>query len=409
MNADALKTIAANSDIPRETFAAYVCDPESAERLAPVIAERGWSKDRIQMGGIANAIRAVSVLPSPLYLVIDLSESSDPIGDIHALADICEADTAVLALGLANDVKLFRQILQAGVHDYLLKPASTETLREAVAELILMTEQEQQQQVNLDTQKRAAFIGVRGGVGASTLALATATILAERYERDIMHLDMDIHFGGAALSLDMEPGRGLQEALENPGRIDDLFLARATLTEGEHLTILAAESPIQDDSRPSSEAFEQMIESVRESHEHLVIDMPRNALSMVGDGLAAITDFYLVTDLSLKATRDTIRIMAFIQKVSPDAKIHIIHNEVRTGDTELSQADFEASIERKIRYHIPFDNKAFLNAEKQSKSLYQSDHNSKISKLLVELAQNIIGVEKEDKQKSSFLSGIFKK
>jgi len=40
-------------------------------------------------------------------------------------------------------------------------------------------------------------------------------------------LDLDLHFGTIALKLDTDPGSGLCEALEQPSRIDSLFIDRA--------------------------------------------------------------------------------------------------------------------------------------------------------------------------------------
>ena len=44
-------------------------------------------------------------------------------------------------------------------------------------------------------------------------------------------LDLDVHFGTGALGLDLEPGRGLTDAIENPSRIDGLFIERAMVRE----------------------------------------------------------------------------------------------------------------------------------------------------------------------------------
>lgn len=44
-----------------------------------------------------------------------------------------------------------------------------------------------------------------------------------------MLLDLDLHFGSVALKLDVEPGSGLCEVLEQPARIDALFVDRAAV------------------------------------------------------------------------------------------------------------------------------------------------------------------------------------
>ena len=82
----------------------------------------------------------------------------------------------------------------------------------------------------------SAVIGVRGGVGASTIATSLAWLLGEKAHRSTALLDLDVHFGTGALALDLEPGRGLTDAIENPSRIDGLFIERAMVRANERLS-----------------------------------------------------------------------------------------------------------------------------------------------------------------------------
>ena len=65
--------------------------------------------------------------------------------------------------------------------------------------------------------KRVVVLGVRGGVGASTVAVNLAWLFSDQYNMNTALIDLDLEFGTIALSLDLEPTRGLREALENPG------------------------------------------------------------------------------------------------------------------------------------------------------------------------------------------------
>jgi pilus assembly protein CpaE len=59
-------------------------------------------------------------------------------------------------------------------------------------------------------------IGTRGGVGASTIATSLAWLFSADDKMPTALLDLDVHFGTGALALDLEPGRGLTDAIENP-------------------------------------------------------------------------------------------------------------------------------------------------------------------------------------------------
>ena len=93
----------------REPFVAFVCDEATAEALRPIAVELGWSPEKVNKGGLRNAVQTLSVSASPNVLFVDLSESGDPLNDINALAEVCEPGTVVIASGQVNDVRLYRE------------------------------------------------------------------------------------------------------------------------------------------------------------------------------------------------------------------------------------------------------------------------------------------------------------
>src|SRR3569832_1197835 len=106
----------------REPFTAFVCDDATADMLRPVAVEHGWSPEKVNKGGLRNAVQTLSVSASPNILFVDLSESGDPLNAINALAEVCEPGTVVIAAGQVNDVRLYRDLVVSGIQDYLLKP-----------------------------------------------------------------------------------------------------------------------------------------------------------------------------------------------------------------------------------------------------------------------------------------------
>ena len=117
----------------RDPFTAFVCDDATADMLRPVAVEHGWSPEKVNKGGLRNAVQSLSVSASPNILFVDLSESADPLNDINALAEVCEPGTIVIAAGTVNDVRLYRDLVASGIHDYLLKPFDDERFRKTIA------------------------------------------------------------------------------------------------------------------------------------------------------------------------------------------------------------------------------------------------------------------------------------
>src|SRR5690242_16479553 len=355
----------------REPFTAYVCDETTAEALRAIAVELGWEAGKVNKGGLRNAVQSLSVAASPQVLFVDLSESGDPLNDINALAEVCEPGTVVIAAGQVNDVRLYRDLVASGIQDYLLKPFSPDQLRDAFANAqMTISGPRLVESGNEKPNVMAAIIGVRGGVGASTVATSLAWLMGDKGGRSTALLDLDVHFGTGALALDLEPGRGLTDAIENPSRIDGLFIERAMVRANERLSVLSAEAPIHQPLVTDGTAFFQLQEEMRNAFESTVLDLPRHMLiqypHLVHDAHVAV----VVAELTLAATRDTIRILAWLKSNAPQTKVVVVANAVPSGGAlEINRKDFEQSIERPVDIVLPFDAKVAAQSAKLGKPM----------------------------------------
>jgi pilus assembly protein CpaE len=372
----------------------------------------GWQPEKCNKGGLRNAVQSLSVSASPAILVVDLSESGDPLNDINALAEVCEPGTVVIAIGQVNDVRLYRDLLASGIHDYLLKPLNAQALHDALnGALAVFTSPKTG---DGDTVKRhisTAVVGTRGGVGASTLATSLAWLFSDHHQVSTALLDLDVHFGTAALALDLEPGRGLTDAIDNPSRIDGLFIERAMIRANDNLSILSAEAPISQPLMTDGSAFVQLEEEFRQAFEMTVIDLPRNMLINFPHLLADVNLVVLACELTLASARDTIRILSWLKTNAAHAHPIIVANKVQSNFAEISKADFEASIERKIDFVIPYDIKAASNAAKLGQVFVEANRSSKATAAIKQVAERVKGASGEDisavtTEKKSLLGGF---
>ncbi|MFA6115855.1 MAG: pilus assembly protein CpaE [Sphingomonas sp.] len=378
----------------REPFVAFVCDETTAEIVRPVAVEMGWVPEKVNKGGLRNAVQSLSVSASPQILFVDLSESGDPLNDINALAEVCEPGTVVIAAGQVNDVRLYRDLVVSGIQDYLLKPLSPDMLREAFTHAQTILNAPKLIDVGAERPHcSTAFIGARGGVGASTLATSVAWILSEKGGRTTALLDLDVHFGTGALALDLEPGRGLTDAIENPSRIDGLFIERAMVKASETLSVLSAEAPINSPVLTDGAAFYQLQEEMRAAFECTIVDLPRNMLVQHPHLITDVQVAVVVTELTLAAARDSIRILSWLKSNAPQTQVFVVANKMHlNGQLEISRKDFEGSIERKIDFVVPFDQKLAAQAAKLGKPVAEAGKGSKTTQPMVELATRLMGV-----------------
>ncbi|WP_067732901.1 pilus assembly protein CpaE [Novosphingobium naphthalenivorans] len=393
----------------RDQFAAYLCDEASLDVLRPVAMEMGWQPEKCNKGGLRNAVQSLSITASPNILLVDLSESGDPLNDINALAEVCEPGTIVVAVGQVNDVRLYRDLIASGIHDYLLKPLSPGQLRDALAQAQAVFSTPKHVDAGAGKEHiTTAVIGTRGGAGASTIATSLAWLFSADNKMPTALLDLDIHFGTGALCLDLEPGRGLTDAIENPSRIDGLFIERAMIRANDNLAILSAEAPISSPLMTDGSAFLQLEEEFRQAFEMSVIDLPRNMLINFPQLVAGANVVVLVAEMTLASARDTIRLLSWLKANAAHARVIVVANKVQANLAEISKADFEASIESKIQLSIPYDIKGASMAAKLGQTFADSNRSSKAGGAIRELAAMIAdrNVDEGASAKKSLLSKL---
>jgi pilus assembly protein CpaE len=295
----------------------------------------------------------------------------------------------VIAIGTTNDVTLFRRLAARGVADYLLKPVSGEILTDALRRAA-RTEGES------DAKRRArihAVIGARGGVGASTLALSLSWLLSQEHKRPTALIDLDLHFGNLALSLDLEPGRGLRQALEHPERTDSLLLASAMVKGEERLPILAAEESLEDLLHFESDGASALLEALAQDYDYLVIDLPRTLDAAARHVLTAADATIVVTDLSLAALRDAFRISGLIKAMGGPTPMFVANQVGSLHRGEIGRAEFERGLGTELDFVVPFDAKAARASAVGGKALPAVDPTGKAAAELRRLTARITGTD----------------
>lgn len=375
----------------RDPFNAFVCDDDTLELIRVAAADMGWPIEKCNKGGLRNAVQSLSVSASPNILFVDMSESGDPINDINALAEVCEPGTVVIAAGQVNDVRLYRDLLSSGIQDYLLKPLSLDQVRESFTMAQAMLSAPKHADMHDDKPHHMmAVVGVRGGVGASLVSTSLAWVMSEQGQRQTALLDLDIHFGTGALTLDLEPGRGLIDAIDNPSRIDGLFIERAMVRASDKLSLLSAEAPIHQPVMTDGSAFFQLEEELRNAFEMTIVDIPRHVLIPFPHLMQEAGTIVLVSDVTLAGARDTIRLLSWFKQNVPGARVVLIANKFQSAIGELSRKEFESSIERAIDITIPFDPKLVSQAAKLGKSYAELCKGTKASQTWSSLMRIIV-------------------
>lgn len=385
----ALPRIAPGGERPRDMLA-VVADDATREVVRQASAQLGWPQNRVREGGLAATIAHLQTHPAPAILLVDVSDCDDVLASMDDLAEVCEPHTRVVIIGAANDVSLYRKLIALGVSDYLVKPVSADALAESLREA---ERGEKPAGPKPAACRTVALIGARGGAGATALAASLAWGLAQERKQRTVLLDLDLQFGAACLSLDLEPGRGLRELLANPERIDSLLIGSAVAQASEQLRVLGAEEPLETELNLRGEGLEALLGALADGAEAIVIDTPRRLDAVSRAALARADVAVIVTDLSLAGMRDAHRLLGLMGHLRGGGETLIVANRVGGVPGEVPQAEFERGVGRKLDAVLPSDPKAAAAAAEQGKPLLAAAGQSAFAAELRRLTARIAGGE----------------
>lgn len=106
---------------------------------------------------------------------------------------------------------------QAGADDYLTKPIHPEELASRIEAVLLRTSRRQVEERPPIRARVLGFLGSKGGVGTTTLAVNTAVALAQEYQdQQVILADMHPGMSATAIQMGLRRHGGIKRLLEQP-------------------------------------------------------------------------------------------------------------------------------------------------------------------------------------------------
>ena len=340
----------------RVRLMSFVLDGRSEASLSSCFSHLSISNATIKHGGIVRAIQYLSAERSPETIIVDISGSDMPASQVHDLAELCEPGVTVIAIGDRNDVGLYRDLVQAGVSEYIVKPVTVQLLAKALSSTPTVAEGSP---ISWKLGKMVAVVGARGGVGATTLVMNLAWYLANRQNRRVLLLDLDLQNGDCALALNLKPTPGLREALVNPVRIDSVFIERTVTILGDRLFVLSAEEPLRADAEFTAEAVKTLVGVLRTQFHYIIADVPRIPAAPYRQALDIADVRVIVADQTLRSVRDTVRLRDALGERDPASSDFLVVNRSGEGGCQAVTLAEMAKVKLRPNFVIPFRPKLF--------------------------------------------------
>jgi pilus assembly protein CpaE len=392
--------------VPRISIAAFVEFPDTGAALQRAGSDRRLAKAHVtvQLGGIQGAVDQFRGQVTPNLLIVETRlKGQEALDELDRLAEVCDPSTKVIVVGRVNDVELYRELMRRGASEYLVAPLNPLHLIEVISGLYLDPDA-------APIGRIVSFVGARGGAGSSTMAHNVGWCIAEELHINTTIADLDLPFGTTGLDFNDEPGQGIVDALSSPERLDDTLLDRLLVKRGEHLSIFATPASLDRDYDVPSDAFEAVLDAVRQTTPCVIVDLPHLWTPWIKATLIASDDIVIVSTPDLASLRNTKNLVELIRQARPnDAPPKLVINQVGIAKRpEIPAKDFAETVGLEAVLVMSFEPALFGQAANNGQMLNEVGPKSPTADSIRRLAEIVTGRTPQVVQKSSPLLSFLK-
>ena len=393
--------------LPRISVHAF-CESEQLQQVMDRCAnDRRMSKVslRITSGSTAAAANMFASTPTPNLIILETRASSrNLLAELAPLAAVCDPSTKVIIVGYHNDIALYRELIRNGISEYIVQPTDMSDVMTAMTGIFIDPDAE-------PLGRSIAFVGAKGGVGASTIAHNCAFGISSLFSTETILADLDLPYGTANIDFDQDPAQGIAEAVYAPERLDEVFLDRLLTKCSQHLSLLAAPSMLDRAYDFDSQAFLPVLDVLQRSAPVAVLDVPHQWTEWTRAVLAAADEVVICAAPDLANLRNTKNLIDALRKLRPNDKTpHLILNQVGMPKRpEINPAEFCAPLETDPIAIIPFDISLFGNAANSGRMISETDPKSPIAETFAQISHIVTGRIAMKKAKGGGLLGRLKR
>jgi pilus assembly protein CpaE len=247
-------------------------------------------------------------------LIVDIS--GDPDGAIKAVERLKQAapDVFTIVSNYHADGETVIACLRAGANEFLLQPIKRTEFREAVNRLERAPRRHTAGESKLG--RIFTFIGTKGGVGTTTLAVNFAAVQAQRKQTTVL-IDLDWVGNDAAMQVGATPQYTLMEVAENLERLDQALFEGFVTRDPLGFFLVGPPDALEHSATVFSDhMFREFATFLVEKYDSIVIDGGRAVSNETVLAAAQVSHtVFLVVDQEFPSIRNAQRYVTFLMRM----------------------------------------------------------------------------------------------
>lgn len=353
------------------------------EAVAQAAATMDW--EVLALSG-SGKIREV-VRRNQINLVLVDLDITDAIGRLTEMAQTLPG-VIIVALATPQHLVDLQDALLAGAESFVAFPIDQNqfvaTIQRTMQSPTRVSAQSHRGQI-------VAVVGLKGGIGRTTLAVNMAINLRRRIAEDVILVEAHHNLGDVALMLNLTPRHTLASLAEEENLDIDVIQGHLQ-PHASNIKVLAAPPDAEQLITLSSEAWRKLLQTLAELAPYVIVDTAGVADDVLSEVLTVADEILVVTGPDLPSLRSAVVLLQTIDDAeNVHGGAHVVLNRagVKGG---VSQAASQEQLGQEILAAIPDDPALAIFAVNRGVPLMLSHPNSIIARDIDRLVTRIFDV-----------------
>ncbi len=308
----------------------------------------------------------------------------------------------LIALSSKSDTDLVLDAMRSGYAEYLGSPLNSDQFSNSLLRL------RRRWAVARTTKpgRVLAFLGARGGAGATTLVVHLSTFLAQLCGKKVLVVDQHRQLGHVGLYLGLPTTEyHFYDLARNIDRVDADLLNGFVVHEVNGVDVLPGPEGLYGLTDVPLSSIQQTIRYLRGTYEYVIIDCCHGVGNANEATIAECDQIYLVATPDVPALRDLSRYVdKLLQYNFPPGKMNVVINRFRSKG-EVTLEEIAKAVRLPVELTIPNSSAELITAMNTGKPIAtasRSDFAKQLRKWAVDLAGPAAGDGAATKRAFSF-------